>query len=75
MTGIRTVNVSIGHIDDQGQGSTCHIGGHIQQVRIAFNLIGQPGRFGIRLEDIVILRSDGPEILSNLPRDAVHVSA
>jgi len=34
-----------------------------------------PGRFGIRLEDIVILRSDGPEILSNLPRDAVHVSA
>lgn len=29
-----------------------------------------PGRFGIRLEDIVILRSDGPEILSDLPRDA-----
>lgn len=28
-----------------------------------------PGRFGIRLEDIVILRSDGPEILSELPRD------
>ena len=28
-----------------------------------------PGRFGIRLEDIVILRKDGPEILSNLPRD------
>jgi Xaa-Pro dipeptidase len=28
-----------------------------------------PGRFGIRLEDIVILRSDGPEILSDLPRD------
>jgi len=28
-----------------------------------------PGRFGIRLEDIVILREDGPEILSNLPRD------
>jgi len=27
-----------------------------------------PGRFGIRLEDIVILRSDGPEILSNMPR-------
>ena len=27
-----------------------------------------PGRFGIRLEDIVILREDGPEILSNLPR-------
>jgi Xaa-Pro aminopeptidase len=31
-----------------------------------------PGRFGIRLEDIVILRADGPEILSSLPRD-VHV--
>ena len=29
-----------------------------------------PGRFGIRLEDIVILRADGPEILSGLPRDA-----
>lgn len=28
-----------------------------------------PGRFGLRLEDIVILRSDGPEILSDLPRD------
>ena len=28
-----------------------------------------PGRFGIRLEDIVILRPDGPQILSELPRD------
>lgn len=28
-----------------------------------------PDRFGIRLEDIVILRADGPEILSELPRD------
>ncbi len=27
-------------------------------------------RFGVRLEDIVILREDGPEILSGLPRDA-----
>ncbi len=27
-----------------------------------------PGRFGIRLEDIVILRNDGAEILSGLPR-------
>ncbi|MEM7068709.1 MAG: aminopeptidase P family protein [Pseudomonadota bacterium] len=26
-----------------------------------------PGKFGIRLEDIVILRSDGPEIFSDLP--------
>ena len=29
-----------------------------------------PGRFGLRLEDIVILRADGPEILSDLPRTA-----
>ncbi len=28
-----------------------------------------PDRFGIRLEDIVILRADGPEILSELTRD------
>ncbi|MEX0280823.1 MAG: M24 family metallopeptidase [Arenibacterium sp.] len=28
-----------------------------------------PGRFGIRLEEIVILREDGPEILSELSRD------
>jgi Xaa-Pro aminopeptidase len=27
-----------------------------------------PGRFGVRLEEIVILRADGPEILSDLPR-------
>lgn len=27
-----------------------------------------PGRFGIRLEEIVILRADGPEIFSELPR-------
>lgn len=32
-----------------------------------------PGRFGIRLEDIVILREDGPEILSSLPRD-LHIA-
>lgn len=32
-----------------------------------------PGRFGIRLEDIVILREDGPEIFSSLPRD-LHVA-
>ena len=30
-----------------------------------------PGRFGIRLEEIVILRADGPEILSELPRDLI----
>ena len=28
-----------------------------------------PERFGLRLEDIVILRSDGPEVLSDLSRD------
>lgn len=28
-----------------------------------------PGRFGVRLEEIVFLRDDGPEILSGLPRD------
>jgi Xaa-Pro aminopeptidase len=32
-----------------------------------------PGRFGIRLEDIVILREDGAEILSSLPRDTHFV--
>lgn len=31
-----------------------------------------PGRFGIRLEEIVILRGDGPEILSGLSRD-LHI--
>lgn len=34
-----------------------------------------PGRFGIRLEDIVILRKDGPEILSGLPRDLKMIHA
>ncbi len=34
-----------------------------------------PGRFGIRLEDIVILRKDGPEILSGLSRDLVRLDA
>lgn len=28
-----------------------------------------PGQFGLRLEDIVILKEDGPEIFSQLPRD------
>ncbi|EAR51873.1 Probable dipeptidase PepE [Oceanicola granulosus HTCC2516] len=32
-----------------------------------------PGRFGIRLEEIVVLRADGPEILSDLPRDAERI--
>lgn len=34
-----------------------------------------PGRFGIRLEDIVVLRADGPEILSELPRDVAVIDA
>ena len=29
-----------------------------------------PDRFGVRLEEIVILQEDGPEVLSKLPRDA-----
>ena len=32
-----------------------------------------PDRFGLRLEEIVILRADGLEILSDLPRDAVRI--
>ncbi|MEP3198041.1 MAG: Xaa-Pro peptidase family protein [Lentilitoribacter sp.] len=32
-----------------------------------------PGRFGIRLEDIVILRADGAEILSSMPREAILI--
>jgi Xaa-Pro aminopeptidase len=27
------------------------------------------GRFGLRLEEVVILHEDGPEVLSRLPRD------
>ncbi len=34
-----------------------------------------PGRFGVRLEEIVILREDGPEILSDLPREVHKVAA
>jgi Xaa-Pro aminopeptidase len=34
-----------------------------------------PNRFGIRLEDIVILRKDGPEIFSDLPRDLKVIHA
>lgn len=33
------------------------------------------GRFGLRLEDIVILQDAGPEVLSRLPRDAHRVPA
>lgn len=32
-----------------------------------------PGKFGVRLEEIVSLRADGPEILSNLSRSARHI--
>ncbi|PIP00123.1 M24 family metallopeptidase [Pleomorphomonas carboxyditropha] len=34
-----------------------------------------PSRFGIRLEEIVILRKDGPEILSELPRTVFRKEA
>lgn len=33
------------------------------------------GRFGIRLEEIVILHEDGPEVLSKLSRDVFHAPA
>ena len=33
-----------------------------------------PGKFGVRLEEIVVLEKDGPRILSSLPRDARTVS-
>lgn len=34
-----------------------------------------PGRFGIRLEEIVVLREDGPEVLSELSREAFVTAA
>lgn len=34
-----------------------------------------PDRFGIRLEEIVYLTADGPEVLSSLPRDVTVVGA
>lgn len=40
--------------------------GHVFSIEPGIYL---PGRFGIRLEDIVILKSDGPSILSDLARD------
>ncbi|MFO1105999.1 MAG: Xaa-Pro peptidase family protein [Amaricoccus sp.] len=33
-----------------------------------------PGRFGVRLEEIVILRANGPEVLSDLPREVIAVT-
>jgi len=32
------------------------------------------GRFGVRLEEIVVLREDGPEILSELPREVSRIA-
>jgi Xaa-Pro aminopeptidase len=32
-----------------------------------------PGRFGLRLEDIVFMRADGPEILSELSRETTVI--
>lgn len=34
-----------------------------------------PGRFGLRLEEIVVVRADGPEILSELPREVFRAEA
>lgn len=34
-----------------------------------------PGRFGVRLEEIVVLRAEGAEVLSGLPRDAHYAPA
>ncbi|MEM9248748.1 MAG: M24 family metallopeptidase [Pseudomonadota bacterium] len=39
--------------------------GHVFSIEPGIYL---PGRFGVRLEDIVVLRADGPEVLSGLPR-------
>ena len=36
--------------------------------------IYMPGRFGVRLEEIVILRENGPEIFSELERRVFVVS-
>ena len=32
-----------------------------------------PGRFGVRLEEIIYLRSNGPEVLSELPRHPIRI--
>ena len=48
----------------------------ILQVGMVFSIepgIYLPGRFGLRLEDIVFLNRDGPEILSGLPREVHRV--
>ena len=36
--------------------------------------IYMPGKFGVRLEEIVILHDDGPEILSKIPRELKVIS-
>jgi len=32
-----------------------------------------PGRFGVRIEDTVVLRADGCENLMTLPKELVHL--
>ena len=33
-----------------------------------------PGRFGIRIEDIVVCTADGPDVLNEAPRDLLVVA-
>jgi Xaa-Pro aminopeptidase len=32
-----------------------------------------PGRFGVRIEDLVVVRPDGPEVLTPFPKELITV--